>query len=389
MKGFIYLIEIAIVAIIMTVILSVFFSIRIKQDWERAEIVSIGENILKSIKNNKNSFLNILNENFTDIELSRPQNIMYGLKILGSPKSNIFIGCTSRCGYLDDLLNPSYSYGTVFVNGRWINFTVDSFDIKYGIPYYDVVILVNYTKYYNSTINSYIDDYLKSGGALIGINATQSSTDINFNNTFNLTGGSGPFSSTINFTFYNSSEDEIAKYFFGIGVEAYSNWTIWEQNWTVDYWGTNKINITNSLNPADIRTNLKEGDVFNIQGPDSNLYYFKVKKMWYPQRVEFQILNKTFVFRDFSERNAKGKNIVGYRNYAALTTNNSAVWISDFPTSSEYISLLKAAILSRVDEWTAKYAVTPREKTTLSSFMSLCCDMPETAELYLTLWYQV
>jgi hypothetical protein len=389
MKGFIYLIEIAIAAIIMTVVLSVFFSIRIKQDWERAEIVSIGENILKSIKNDKNSFLNILNENFTDIESSRPQNIMYGLRVLGSPKSNIFVGCTSRCDYLDDLINPSHNYGTVFVNRRWINFTVDTFDIKYGIPPYDVVVLVNYTKYSNSTINSFIDDYLKGGGAIVGINATESSTDTNFNNTFNLTGGSGPFSNTLNFTFYNSSEDNIAKYFFGIGVEAYSNWTIWEQNWTVDYWDTDKINITNSLNPTDVRTSLREGDIFNIQGPDANFYYFRVKKMWYPQRVEFQILNRTFVFRDFSERNAKGKNIVSYRNYAALTTNNSAVWISDFPYSSEYVSLLKAAILSRTDEWTAKYAVTPREKTTLSSFMSLCCDMPENAEIYLTLWYQV
>jgi hypothetical protein len=389
MKGFIYLIEIAVAAIIMTVVLSVFFSIRIKQDWERGEIVSVGENVLNSIKSNKNFLLNILNENFTDIDLNKPQNIMYGLKVLGSPKSNIFIGCTLNCDYFKRLINPSSNYGTAFINGRWINLTVDTFDIRYGVPLYDAIVLINYTNYSNATIKSYIDDYLKNGGVLIGMNATQSATDTNFNDIFNLTGGLGPFSSTVNFTFYNSSEDEIEKYFLGIGLEAYSDWYIWEQDWNVDYWGMMRINITDASNPSNNRTNLMEGDLFNLNGPDSNLYYFKVKKIWPFQRVEFQILNKTFVFRDFSEKNVRGKNIVGYRNYAALTTNNSAIWISDFSTSSEYVSLLKAAILSKVDEWTAKYAVTPREKTTLSSFASLCCDMPETVELYLTLWYEV
>jgi hypothetical protein len=372
----------------MTVVLSVFFSIRIKQDWERAEIVAVGNNILDSIKNNKNFFLNILNENFTDIDLNKPPNIKYGLKILGSPKSNIFIGCVMNCDYFKNLINPSPNYGTVFVNGRWINFTIDPFDINSGIPAYDAIVLINYTNYSDPTIKSYINSYLNSGGVLIGINATLSNTNVDFNNVFNLTASSGS-SNIVNFTFYNPSDDEIEKYFLGIGIEAYSNWYIWEDKWNVDYWGSNKVNITNALVPSNNRTDLKEGDMFSLTGPDSNLYYFKVKKMWYPERVEFQVLNKSFIFKDFSEKNVRGKNIVGYSNYAALTTNNSAVWISNFPQSSEYTSLVKAAILSRVEDWTAKYALTSREKTSVSSFTSLCCNMPETAELYLTLWYEV
>lgn len=148
------------------------------------------------------------------------------------------------------------------------------------------------------------------------------------------------------------------------------------------------INITNTSNPAINRPNLIEGSVFNLTGPDNNLYFFKLKKVLYP-RVDFQALNKTFVFKDFSEHNVKGNNIVGSSSFAALTTNNSAVWMSDFPPGDEYRTLLKAAILSRVDTWTAKGIYTSKETTTLSSFSSLCCDMPETIELYLTVWYVV
>ena len=390
MKGFIYLIEIAVAAILMTVVLTVFFSIRIKQDWVRADLIAAGNNILNSIRNSNDSFLNILSENLTDIELNKPENIKYGLKILGSPKSKISIGCYINCEYLKELLSSLPIYGgSIFVNERWINFTVDPFDINSEIPPFDVVVLINYTGYFDNTIKSRIDNYTKSGGVVIGINST-ASTNQNFLDIYNLTGGSGS-SSTVNFTFYDPSRDEIAKYFLGVGMDAYQYWYIWESQWRIDYWGSNKINITNVSDETVNRTNLMEGSTFSLTGPDSKTYSFKVKKIWYLNRVDFQVLNKTFVFKDFSESSnpVRGNNIVGYSNYAALTTNNSAVWISDFPKSDEYRTLLKAAILSRVDEWTAKGVYTTREKTTVSSFTSLCCDMPETAELYLTLWYEI
>ncbi|MFH1229424.1 MAG: hypothetical protein V1678_03305 [Candidatus Aenigmatarchaeota archaeon] len=395
MKGFIYLIEIAVAAIIMTVILSVFFSIRIKQGWERAEIISAGSNVLNSIENNKNFFLNILDENFTDINSNMPQNINYGVRILGSPKSNIFIGCYMNCLYLEAMLNPSANYGTVYLNGRWINFSMDlGFDINSGaIPnYYDAIVLINYTNYSDPTINASIREYLKNGGILIAINATESSSNTAFNDIFNLTSGSDSGAWT-NFSYYNNSIDRIEKYFLGIGLEAYSNWTIWEQDWKVDYWGGNKINITNYANPADNRTGLVEGSIFDITSPfDSVRYFFMVKKLW-SNRAEFQALNKTFTFNDFSEGNIKGMNalesVVGYENHAALTTNNSAIWMSNFLPSSEYSTLLKAAILSRMEDWTARHSITTKDTYTVSSFTSLCCDMPEIAELHLTMWYAI
>jgi hypothetical protein len=392
MKGFIYLIEIAVAAILMTVVLTVFFSIRIKQDWQKSDLIATGNNILSSIKGKDNFFLNILNENLTDIEENKPENIKYGLNVYGSPKSKIYIGCPINYDYLKGLLNSQDSdYGSVFVNGRWINFTVEQFDINSGIPYYDAIVLINYTNYSNNIIKSYLNSYLSNGGVVIGINATINGTDADFKSIFNLTYVSGASSYPVNFTFYNPYIDDISKYFLGIGMGAYSDWYMWEQQWHIDYWGSNKINITNSSDSSINRTNLVEGSIFNLTGPNSNKYFFKVKKLWYPDRVDFQILNKTFVFKDFSEKNITGNNIVGNIStiYAALTTNNSAVWISDFPKSDEYRTLVKAAILSRVDRWTVKGVYTSKEKTTISSFASLCCDMPETAELYLTLWYEI
>jgi hypothetical protein len=392
MKGFIYLIEIAVAAIIMTVILSVFFSVRIKQGWERGEIISVGSNVLNAIEGKKDFFFNILDSDFSGINATMPANIKYGLRIIGSPKSNILIGCYQNCLYLDAIMNPLPTMGTIYLNGRWINFTVDSFDINAGIPKYDAIVLINYTNYSDPSINASLMSYLSSGGVLIAINATVSSVNSDFNKLFNLTSVSDS-NTTVNFSYYNSTDD-IEKYFMGIGLDAYQNWTIWEQPWRVDYWNGNRINITNIANPIDNRTNLVEGSVFNLTNPVNGIkYFFKVKKMWFPQRVDFQAMNKTFVFMEFSEKNVTGmnglENIVGYGNHAAMTINNSAIWMSNFQNSSEYSSLLKAAVLSRLDDWTAKYSITSKETYSVSSFTSLCCDMPEIAELYLTMWYEI
>ena len=381
MKGFVYLIEIAIAAIIMTLVLSVFFSIRIKQDWQGADIISSGNNILSMIGGN--SLLQILNQNFTVIESNKPQNVKYSLTVIGSPKSNISVGCVLECGYLNGLLSTGS-----FVNGRWINFSVSTFDINTGIPTYDVIVLINYTNYSNAVIKSYLSAYQSGGGAVIGINATLSNSDAGFNNFFNLTSGSGSLS-TVNFTSYNPSDDDIGKYFLGTGMTVTSDWYIWEHRWNVAYWGGNKINLTDSSNPSLKVENLVEGSVFGMTGPDAKTYSFRVKKIWYPLMVVMQPLNKSFVFNDFSEGNVNGKNIVGTSSHAALATNNSAVWMSNFPQSDDYASLLKAAILSRTDVWTSGAVATGKEKTTVSSFKSLCCDMPETTELYLTLWYGI
>ncbi len=104
-------------------------------------------------------------------------------------------------------------------------------------------------------------------------------------------------------------------------------------------------------------------------------------------------MNRSFYFKDFTvgdPKIGKGKvDIITFPpdDHAAMTSNNSAIWISDFPRSDEYKALVRAAVASRADIWTAKGVYTTKETTTVSSFFSLCCDMPEITELEMTLWY--
>ena len=193
-------------------------------------------------------------------------------------------------------------------------------------------------------------------------------------------------------------KEDIPKYFLGFGFDANNSWYLWEEEWRVDY-STNYVNITNVNNPEKNKTFLYEGDNFSLLGgPDLKEYYFKVREIWSPTRVDFQPLNKSFYIKDFSRDDPiKGNgtegtvNIIVYEEdgHAAMTSNGSAIWISDFQWSDEYRTLVKAAIASSVDEWTAKRLFTTKETTTVSSFYSLCCDMPETAELELILRYIV
>ena len=277
MKGFIYLIEIAVAAILMTIVLTVFFSIRVKQDWEKPDLIATGNNILNSMKNKNDFIFNILSENLDDIENNKPANVRYGVSVLGSPKSKIYIGCYINCFYFENMLKPASNYGSVFLNGRWINFTFDTFDMNVEIPQYDVIVLINYTNYSHPAIKSRIDNYLRNGGVLIGINATINSTDKDFNYIFNLSSVTGTSSNKINFTFYNPSEDEIAKYFLGIGMEAYSYLYVWGEEWRIDYWGSNKINITKTTDTTNNRTTGSRTNAFALERQPEAVNFLSIK----------------------------------------------------------------------------------------------------------------
>ncbi len=375
MKGFVYMIEIATAAIIMTVILSMFFSIRIKQDWGSADLAAIGANMLNVIRNDPGALNELLMENYTLLDANRPQNAKYGLSVIGAPRSNLTVACVNYCSYVSEILSPG-----AYVNGRWMNFTVVPFDNNtYG---YDAIVLVNYTSY--STIKPYIDTYLSRGGVVMGINDTFSSSSTDFNNIFGLSAGSGS-SSIVNFTSYSPDQDEVAKIFLGIGMNVGTQWRIWNDIWTVSY-SSGLVTLTNASTTI---ANKAEGSTFSLVGPNGQSYMFKVKKVW-SSMANIQPLNKSFVFKDFSDsQKMTGSIVAGSSNFGVLAKNNSALWMSSFPSGNDYYSLMQAALLSRLTDWTAKYDITGRETTTVSSFMPLCCDMPETAELFITLWYEV
>jgi hypothetical protein len=536
MKGFIYLLEIAVASILIVVVLSTFFAIRVKQDWDSADLVGIGNNILNYIRQDNSIFLGVLNEDFTQIERIKPANVGYGLFVTGSPKTNVIVGCAQPvlCDYIDNLLTDTY------VNGRSIGFDIESFNISEGIPeFIDAVVLVNYTGY--STYRSTIENYLNSGGIVVGINASYDSNDADFNYTFGL-GPSSSASDFNRFSTYDPLTEDVEKYFLGIGFDtttSYINydsgincfedgyvllngaagwylgesicglpasegggtywvgtegrtgymiirtpslpqegdytlefsefrgttdqdyedysvgcggqvyyfpdnenveqwrwksvtchfnpgvnefnftaiggnssdidsfrltlsggsggttvgaWYIWEDDRKINV-VSNRVSIENKTVDEGLLQNIPEGGTFRLKGPDNLWYSFKVKKIFSGDDMNIQPLNTSFVFKDFSEANdvaATNKKIIGPLGSAAsMTSNGSAIWISDFPYSSEYAALVKSAILSRKDEWIAKGAYTTRETATVSSFFSLCCDMPETPELEITLWYTI
>lgn len=383
MKGFIYLLEIAVASILIVVVLGTFFTIRVKQDWDAPDLVGIGNNMIEYVGQNETLFLNLLDEDFAEFEKIKPANVGYGLKVSGSPKTNIIVGCAQPFlhDYIqDELLTKAY------VNGRSIEFHIETFNIANGIPnFMDAVVLINYTDY--STYLTTLDSYLKGGGTVVAINATYENDNAVFNYIFGLNELAAGSSGINAFTAYDPETEDIEKYFFGIGFDVGTEWYIWEDAWDVTY-GLDYVNI--SRGPTEINF-LYVGSTFNILGPDGNTYTFKVKKIG-SGTLEIQALDKDFVFRDFSDSSdvsALNEKIVGPPGAASMTTNGTAIWISDFTYSDEYRTLVKAAILSRTDDWVAKGVYTTKETTTVSSFFSLCCDMPETSELEITLWYVI
>jgi len=395
MKGFIYFLELAISAILIAIILITFFTVGIKQDWERSHLISIGNDIFNHLRNSGN-VTKLLNNDTSDIDTIIPPNIGYTLKISGSPKPNIKVGCidVTSYDYINDLLTDTY------VNDYWVNFTVEQFDISNGVPSdYDAVVFVNYTGYSDPSVKSNITEYLNKGGVVIGINATINSNDVDFNEIFGLTSSIGT-SSLLNFTNYDPNWDSIAKYFLGFGFDVNTpygtgTWYIWETGREVSVslgGGGFGVDIENKTVDEGLIQNIPEGGIFKLKGPDILWYTFKVKKIWSLNRVDIQPINTDFIFKDFSEKNVMGlKNILSnFENtYAGLTTNNTVIWISDFLWSDEYRTLVKAAIASKIIKWFVKKYETIQDVIIVSSFVPFCCDMPEVAELTLYLWYKV
>jgi len=204
-------------------------------------------------------------------------------------------------------------------------------------------------------------------------------------------------------------EDEIEKYFLGLGFDVKTNnvidgkkWGYWFI-WGEDFSTARKVNITpntvdiqNKTADEGIIQNVPEGDIFNLKGPDNEFYTFRVKKIFWDEFVIIQPIDTSFIFKDFSETNdVTGKvNIIALPGgQAEMTSNNTAIWISSFPDfepyTNEYRTLVKAAIISRVKEWYVKEPDLTKEYVAITSFFPLCCDMPETAELTFYLWYKI
>ncbi len=396
MKGFIYLLEISVAMMLLLIVLGTVSNVNVKENWERADLIGAGDNLIKIIRNS--DILDVINGDLSKIEKIIPSHINFSLKLYGVPKSNITVGCTqsSQCNYIANLLSGSY------INDRWINFSVVQFDIdslNYIPSYLDAVVFVNYTNY--GIRKSAITDYLKKGGVVVGINATKSNNDANFNEIFGLSPTSSG-SSSFYFTEYGPLKDETQKYFYAAGFNVstpntisskkWGYWYVWDVARKVNISSSSTVDIENKTKDEGIIRDIKEGYVFSIKGPDDKFYAFMVKKVFWDALVFIQPLNASLIFKDFSETSGvTGKlNILeSSNNEAEMTSNNSAVWISDFPNSEEYKTLVKAAIMSRVKELYIKTPDFNKEHVAISSFYPLCCEVPEVLELTIYLWYKI
>jgi hypothetical protein len=393
MKGFVYLLEISVAMILILVVLGTISSFKSKENWERADLVTVANYIANDISGD--DVLKFSVNDTSKMETLRPRNIEYGLAIYGSTKSNISVGCVQHCSYVSSILTP------IYINKRWVNFTVQQFDLNalnYIPSIYDAVVFVNYTGY--SARKTNISNYLKGGGVVLGINATYSNNDIDFNGIFGLNSTS---SAGENFVFskYNPSFDETEKYFLDIGFDiATSNvtaskkwgyWTIWDVPRKVNITGST-VDVENKSSDEGLISNVPEGGTFRIKSQLDNVFYsFRVRKIFWDGLVLIQPMNESYVFKDFSESN-------DVRGFGALTltggqvemaSNNTAVWMSDFPNGDDYRMLAKYAIASRTKHYEAKKIDATKKYVTISSFYPLCCDMPETARVAISLWYRI
>ncbi len=390
-KGFIQIVEVALAAFLIIMALpSLFSGINVKLDWERSDLISAGNNMFSALSasGNLTKVLNDTQQLIRDIEKIRPANMKYSLLVEGTPKQNILVGCVcndAQAEYVKQLLTP------VLVNSRWVNFSVNKTDID-NLNQYDALLFVNYTEW--TAQKQKIQNYIKSGKGIVAINGTYG-TNSDFNEIFGLSSGSGS-GTALNFTKYAPSENKIIKYFLGFGFDVLATtsienkkqgyWYIWEQQ--------RQVNISADGIEIEGVGKIKEGESFNLISPvDSKTYVFKLKRN-FSDLVFIQPLNASFAFKNFvgdNEQKVIGNNVVwNSAGFAALTANGtapSAVWISDFPRSDEYSALAKAAIASLAEKF---YLVSPqnvKNEAQVSTFMSACCDMPETIKLTLTLWY--
>jgi len=396
MKGFIYILEITIA---LTIILTIFITIsnyKPNNSMERSILIEAGDNALKLI--GEKDVYDIMGGNFTKLQSIIPKNMVFGLKIEGVPKDNILVGCIqpSMCNYISSMLHQYH------VNNRTVNFAIVPFNIdsmNYIPQYLDALVLVNYTNY--TVRKNNITNYLKNGGVVIGINATYANNNADFNGIFGLSSASAS-SGVMNFPAYDPYKDEIEKYFLNTGFDINTDgisgnrktgdWYIWEVQRQVSISATD-VNIANKTASEGFITGIHEGGYFNLLNPyDSKFYTFMVRKITWDTYVSIKPMNSSFTFRDITDTNdvtAKTGILTIASGQAGMGSNNTAVWISDFPRSDEYSSLVRSAIISRVKSYDAKAIEYAKKYATISSFYPLCCDMPEIAKMTLYLWYKL
>lgn len=399
-KGFVQVIEIAIAALLIVLVLPVFFSsLSAKQDWARHDLIVSGSGIVRSLEagGNMSQILNNTQEIIRGIEALKPANVKYSIYAEGTPKPNIFLACVScsdaQLFYAQGVFTPA------IFNGRLVNFTVEKFDLGSQplIPgNFDAAVFIDYSGW--AAQKQKILYFLAQGKGIVAMQAASGDSD--FLNMFNLSvaGGSASYQ---NFTAYYPAGTNIEKYFLGFGFDILTAddgtgtyrgiWNIWDSRKKINTTGTN-------VGLEDYGIVLGEGGIFSLpatESPDGRTYSFRIKKIWADRSgVVVQSMNKSFVFKDFlgaAESKVKGNSILEGEGatYSLMAKNNSAIWISSNKTfaNGEYRALAKAAAASLAESFYLVKPQNPKNSVNVNAFESFCCDAPETVKLTFLLWY--
>jgi len=402
MKGFVHLIEVAIAGLILVTALGTFFSAQTTRlDWERPDLIEYGDNMINFVVSGEN-FRDVISENTTALNMSKPVNVDYTMRVIGTPANNITVGCFEYCDQIRDMLSKP------IINNRNISFDVEYFDIDTVsiIPDYDALVTL---KYIDFDTNQKIQDYIDNGGYVVGVTDIPTGQMSRLDETFDLISGN-PNSNSI-MLIYRPERDYISKYFLGIGFEIETHLYL-GPSLQKGYWNltedTFEINNTGSMIYVDLGGGTQgpysEGDEFATPSASE---WFIVKKIPDKYSVWIRPLNKNFVF-DGNFLNGEDcvissdNNIIkrsGTTTCAASVLSDAGVWISDFtnsarhPRSHEYETLLQAAVVSSKIEWDVVGNKNIGEAVGVTNFVNMCkglnnCDTNEIVELIFLLWYQ-
>src|SRR3989304_2156817 len=95
MKGIIYLVEIAISAVLIVIALSFFLSTQnVRTSFERSDLISAGNTML-TVLGYDNKLQDLVKNRTENLDRIKPANIDYAVGFYGTPKPNISVGCVA------------------------------------------------------------------------------------------------------------------------------------------------------------------------------------------------------------------------------------------------------------------------------------------------------
>ncbi len=424
-KGFVHIVEISFAILLLS--LSVYLSLSVvdtKTKIDRSDLFFLGENLAKIIENStmKYEMLSDREKFINKTEELLPSIITYGIRVKGTAKPIIRVAC-ANCS-VDGYYYAKQIFTPMWYNGRWVNFSVSRVEIstlKDTEPY-DVLFFINYTNFDENTL---IQDYLKHGGKVFALTKIYCYISgpigifcdnfTNMDKTFSFT---IPRGISKEYQILASPENNtISKYFVGLGFYIKAD-ELTEDGKHKGYWyiwkNKKEVNITQDLYvEIEGLGKYREGDIFvlNPNSENSELPYeniaFKIKKV-YSDFVYIQTLNYSFPFVDYIENKVIGPrrsweirikgmyeedNVLmsSTGDYSLMiwnSTTKNAVWMSYFPYSDEYVTLLKSAIVRMTDEFDVKTYFGTKEKISIPFVVDYCCDIPEAAKIIITLGYK-